>query len=65
MKRLQLTIFKRRKEVNRDISAIIIYILNDFKRVHNKNYVNLFVPISENLYNIVLMNNNMKLIKDF
>ena len=38
MKRLQLTISKCKKKMNRDIRAIAIYILNDFKRAHSKIY---------------------------
>ena len=38
IKRLQLTILKRKKKMNRDIRATAVYILNDFKRVHNKIY---------------------------
>ena len=38
MKRLQLTIFKCRKKMNRDIRTTVIYISNNFKRAHNKTY---------------------------
>ena len=36
MKKLQLTVFKCRKKMGRGIRAIIVYILNDFKRAYNK-----------------------------
>ena len=36
IKKLQLTIFKYKKKMNRNIRATAVYILNDFKRVHNK-----------------------------
>ena len=65
MKRLQLTIFKYKKKMNRDIRATAVYILNNFKRVHNKIYFNLFASIRENLRAIDLMIKNMKLIKNF
>ena len=45
MKRLQLIILRRKEKVNRDIQAIIVYILNNFKRAHNKTYVNFFASI--------------------
>ena len=41
MKRLQLTIFKRRKKVSRSIRATAVYTLNDFKRAHSKIYSDL------------------------
>ena len=45
MKRLQSTVFKRKAKINRNIRAIIVFILNDFKRAHSKIYVDLFVSI--------------------
>ena len=38
MIKLQLTIFKRKKKINRNIRAITIYILNDFKRCQRAGY---------------------------
>ena len=38
IKRLQLTVFKCREKMDRDIRAIAVYILNNFKRVHSKTY---------------------------
>ena len=41
MKRLQLIILKCKKKMNRDIRAIVVYILNNFKRAYNKTYFDL------------------------
>ena len=45
VKKLQLTIFKCKKKMSRDIRATVVYILNDFKRGYNKVYFNLFASI--------------------
>ena len=65
MKRLQLTIFKCRKKMNRDIRATAVYILNDFKRVHSKTYSDFSASTRENLRAADLMIKDMKLIKNF
>ena len=65
MKRLQLTVFKRRKKMSRSIRTTAVYILNDFKRVHSKTYSDLFVSIQKNFHAADLMIRNMKLIKNF
>ena len=64
MKRLQLTVFKCRKKMNRNIRATVAYILNDFKRAHSKIYSDLFASTRENLRAADLMIRNMKLIKN-
>ena len=65
MKRLQLTVFKCKKKMNRNIRAIVVYILNDFKRAYNKIYFNFFALIRKNFRVADLMIRNMKLIKNF
>ena len=45
MKKLQLTIFKCREKITRDIRATAVYILNDFKRAHSKIYFNFSASI--------------------
>ena len=65
MKRLQLTIFKYKKKMNRNIRATAVYIINDFKRVYNKIYFNLFVSIRKNFRAADLMIKSIKLIKNF
>ena len=45
IKRLQLTVLRRRKKINRDIRAITVYISNDFKRAYSKAYVDLSTSI--------------------
>ena len=65
MKRLQLTVFKCKEKMNRNIRAIAVYILNDFKRAHSKIYSDLSAPIRENLRAVDLMIRNIKLIKNF
>ena len=65
MKRLQLTIFKRRKKMNRSIRATAVYILNDFKRVHSKIYFNFSASIRKDLRTADLMIKDMRLIKNF
>ena len=65
MKKLQLTVLRRKKKMNRNIQAIAVYILNDFKRVHNKIYSDLFASIRENFRVVDLMIKSIKLIKNF
>ena len=65
MKKLQLTIFKCKKKVNRNIRATVVYILNDFKRAHSKTYSDLFALIQKNLCAADLMIKNIRLIKNF
>ena len=48
MKRLQLTVLRRKKKINRGIRTTTVYILNDFKRVHSKTYADLSTPTREN-----------------
>ena len=64
MKRLQLTIFKCRKKMNRDIRATAVYILNDFKHAHSKTYFDLFASTRKNFRAADLMIKDMKLIKN-
>ena len=64
MKRLQLTIFKHRKKMNRGIRATAVYILNDFKRAHSKTYFDLSAPTQKDLRAADLMIRDMKLIKN-
>ena len=65
MKRLQLTVFKCKEKINQDIRATAVYILNDFKRAHNKIYSDLFASTQENLRVVDLMIRDMRLIKNF
>ena len=65
MKRLQLTVLRRRKKINRGIRAITAYILNDFKRAHSKTYVDFSASIRTNFRAADLMIKNMRLIKNF
>ena len=65
MKRLQLTIFKCKKKMNRSIRATAAYILNDFKRVHSKTYFDLFASIRKKFRAADLMIRDMRLIEDF
>ena len=51
--------------MNRNIRATVVYILNDFKRVHNKTYSDFFASTRKNLRAVNLMIRNMKLIKNF
>ena len=44
---------------------IVVYILNNFKRVHNKVYSDFFTSIQENFRAADLIIKNMKLIKNF
>ena len=64
MKRLQLTIFKCKKKMNRDIRATAVYILNDFKRAHSKIYSDLSASTRKNLRAADLMIRDMRLIKN-
>ena len=65
IKRLQLTVFKCKKKMNRNIWATAVYILNDFKRAHSKTYSDLSASTRENFRAADLMIRNMKLIEDF
>ena len=65
IKRLQLTIFKCRKKMNRNIQATVIYILNDFKRAYSKTYSDLFASTRKNFRAADLMIRDMSLIKNF
>ena len=65
IKRLQFTIFKCKKKMNRDIRTTVVYILNDFKRAHNKIYFDFFASIRKDLRAADLMIKDMKLIKNF
>ena len=65
IKRLQLTIFKCKKKVNRDIRTTVVYILNNFKRAHSKIYFDLSASIQKNFRAADLMIKNMNLIKNF
>ena len=65
MKKLQLTVFKCKEKMNRNIRAITIYILNDFKRAYSKIYSDLSASIKKNFRAADLMIKNMKLIKNF
>ena len=65
MKRLQLTVFKRREKMNRNIRAITVYILNDFKRAHSKVYSDLSASTRKNFRAADLMIKDMRLIKNF
>ena len=64
MKRLQLTVLKHKKKMNRSIRATAAYILNDFKRVHSKVYFDLSAPTQEDLRAADLMIRNIILIKN-
>ena len=64
IKRLQLTIFKYKKKINRSIRATAVYILNDFKRAHSKTYSDLSASTRENFRAADLMIRDMKLIKN-
>ena len=63
MKRLQLTILKHKKKMNRNIQTTAVYILNDFKRAHNKTYFDLSASTQKNFRVTDLMIRDMKLIK--
>ena len=65
MKRLQLTVLKCKKKMNRSIRATAVYMLNDFKRAYNKTYFDLFTSTRKNLCAADLMIRDMRLIKNF
>ena len=65
MKRLQLTIFKCKKKMNRNIRTTVVYILNEFKRVHSKIDVDFSASTEKNFRAIDLIIKNIKLIKNF
>ena len=65
MRRLQLTIFKYKKKMNRDIRTTAVYILNNFKHAHNKTYSDLSTLIRENFRAADLMIKDIKLMKNF
>ena len=50
--------------MNRNIRATAVYILNDFKRAHNKIYSDFSASIRKNLRAADLMIRNMKLIEN-
>ena len=64
MKRLQLTVLKCKKKMNRNIRTTAVYILNDFKRAHSKTYFDFFALTRKDLRVADLMIRNIKLIKD-
>ena len=64
MKRLQLIVFKHKK-MNRSIRATAVYILNDFKRVHNKIYFEFSASTRKDFCASNLMIKDMRLIKKF
>ena len=64
IKRLQLIVFKCKEKMSRSIQAIIVYILNDFKRGHSKLYSNFSASTRDDLRAANLMINDMKLIKN-
>ena len=65
MKRLQLTVLRRRKKINRGTRALIVYILNDFKRAHSKTYISLFTSTQKDFRTPYLKIRDMRLIKNF
>ena len=65
MKKLQLTIFKHKEKMNRNIRTTTIYILNDYKRAHNKVNSDLSASIRKNFHAADLMIRNIKLLKNF
>ena len=64
IKRLQLTVLRRKEKINRDIRAIIVYILNDFKRAHSKTYADFFASTQANLRAADLMIRNIRLMEN-
>ena len=62
---MQLIVLKRKKKMSRNIRTIIIYILNDFKRVYSKIYSDFLVSTRKNLRVVDLIIKDMKLIKNF
>ena len=65
MKRLQLTVLKCKEKMNRSIRAIVVYILNDFKRAHSKAYFDFSASTQKNLRAADLIIRNIRLIKNF
>ena len=65
IKRLQLTILKCKKKMNRGIRATVVYILNNFKRAHSKIYSDFFASTQKNFRAADLMIKDMRLIKNF
>ena len=65
IKRLQLTVFKHKKKMSRNIRATAAYTLNNFKRAHSKIYFDLSALTSENFRAADLIIKDMKLIKNF
>ena len=65
MKTLQLTVFKCKKKMNRNVRATVVYILNNFKRAYSKAYFNLFASTRKNFRAVDLMIKDIRLIKDF
>ena len=65
IKRLQLTIFKCKKKMNRSIRATAVYILNGFKRAHSKTYFDLSTSTRKDFRAADLMIRNMRLIENF
>ena len=65
IKRLQLTVLKCKKKMNRSIRATAVYILNDFKRAHSKIYSDLSASTRKNLRAADLMIRDMRLIENF
>ena len=53
------------KKINRNIRATAVYILNDFKRAHNKIYFDFSASTQKNFHAADLMIKNMILIKKF
>ena len=51
--------------MNRSIRTTAVYILNDFKRVYNRIYFDLFILTRENFRAADLMINDIRLIKNF
>ena len=65
MKRLQLTVLRCRKKMNRDIRATAVYILNNFKRAYSKIYFDFFASIQKKFRAADLTIRDIKLIKNF
>ena len=65
MKKLQLTIFKRKEKMNWNIRMIVIYILNDFKRGHSKIYFNFFCVDSKEFSRCWFNDQRYKIDKEF
>ena len=51
--------------MSRNIRTTVVYILNDFKRVHNRIYSDFSVSTRKNFRAVDLMIRNMKLMKNF